>query len=167
MATKNKKKLTGEKLDDEIDFNKLSLGDTVSESQFRSRISEKMKNDLFPEEDSKQSEIKTVLTKVETTSRDTNTDSKNLKGEEFVEKYKGKTAIGSDDVNSKSSGTRKDLTRFEGKSAIGSDDLTGKSSQKTASSPTTDYSEKIADAKDKIIDKASDWYNKLKTKMSK
>jgi hypothetical protein len=164
---KNKQKLTGERLDEDIDFNKLSLGDAVNEDTFRQAKTEKMKKDLFPEEEEKKNKgdgIKEVVS-IDSSSA--------AEKDNFVDKYKNKTAIGSEDLNKGSGGGKKDSSQFEGRSGFGSDDVSGK----PKNSPTTggvDYQEKfyeakekLSDAKDKIVEKAGDWYNKLKTKMGK
>lgn len=123
--------MAGEKLDDEIDFNQMTLGDVVTEDHVRKNNIGRLKSDLFPENDSAESKIKVVEDKT------IHQVSSVEKGEEFVEKYKNKTAIGSDDINSHSSSYRKDLSKFEGKSGFGSDDLSSK--PKTSSSNSRLY----------------------------
>ncbi len=55
--------------------------------------------------------------------------------EAFLEKYKHKSAIGSEDLDFGGFGGKKDLSQFEGRSAIGSDDVFGKNkAASTASS---------------------------------
>jgi ADP-ribosylation factor GTPase-activating protein 2/3 len=158
-AQKNKKKLAGEKIEDDIDFNKMTLGDAVSEDQFKKTNTEKMKADLFPTEEPVFNSFKVGEDKEKTHDNEE-------KGDKFVEKYKSKNAIGSDDINQGSSSYKKDLSHFEGKSGFGSDDLSGKKPV-TTSDASYNYGEKITDAKEKIVERASDWYNKIKSKISK
>lgn len=54
--------------------------------------------------------------------------------EAFVEKYKNKTSIGSEDLSRGGGGAKKDLSQFEGRTAIGSDDVFGKSKPEQDSS---------------------------------
>lgn len=104
----------------------MTLGDTISEDQAKQSTVSKMKEDLFPTQDSPSRGIKIIEDK-ETTSSSTNE-----KGDQFVEKYKNKTAIGSDDINPKMSSWQKDVGSFEGKSGFGSDDLSGKPVRKSS-----------------------------------
>lgn len=98
----------------------MTLGDTISGDQVKKCTSDKMRADLFPDNDSPSKGVKIIEDK------DTTIASKGDKGDQFVEKYKNKTAIGSDDINASSSSTRKDMGSFEGKSGFGSDDMSGK-----------------------------------------
>jgi hypothetical protein len=97
----------------------MSLGDTVNESEIsemnKAKQKDKMKSDLFSEETGK---TKIVQSKVE----------EEQGGTSFQEKFKNKTAFGSEDINGKSSGGKRDLSEFEGRSGFGSDDLNGKAS---------------------------------------
>lgn len=144
----------------------MTLGDTVSEEQIKKSNTEKMKADLFPKEETTSKPIKVVEDSFKGSS-------KVEKGDDFVEKYKSKTAIGSDDLQHGSSSYKKDLSQFEGKSGFGSDDLSGKKMATTSDSSNFgltlgyNYGEKIADAKEKLVETASDWYNKIKSKISK
>lgn len=118
---KNKTKLAGEKIDADIDFSKLTLGDKVSEDQMKSAKGQiQLRKDLFPEDDSSASNtgVKSVISTVESVE----TVPKEERGPEYYEKMKHKTAIGSDDFKPASS-TKVDFSQFEGRSGFGSDDL--------------------------------------------
>lgn len=96
----------------------MSLGDTVNESEIsemnKAKQKDKMKSDLFSEGISN---TKVVQSKVEEEHGSIS----------FQEKFKNKTAFGSEDVSGKSSGGKRDMSEFEGRSGFGSDDLNGKS----------------------------------------
>lgn len=98
----------------------MTLGDVVSEENIKQKNVSKLKNDLFPDFESSETKIKVVEDITHSSSKPEE------KGQEFVEKYKNKTAIGSDDINNHSSTYKKDLSKFEGKSGFGSDDLSSK-----------------------------------------
>lgn len=120
-ALKNKNKLAGEKIDVDIDFSKLTLGDKVSDDQVKNLKGQmQMRRDLFPEDESETStpSVKTVVSTVETTD----TVPKEERGPEYYEKFKNKTAIGSDDFKTTTT-TKIDYSQFEGRSGFGSDDL--------------------------------------------
>jgi hypothetical protein len=145
----------------------MTLGDTVSEDQIKKSNTEKMKSDLFPKEEGTFKTIKVV----EDNQKVLNTEDK---GDDFIEKYKSKNAIGSDDLNKGSASFKKDYSQFEGKSGFGSDDLSGKKTSASSEDSGNlsliegyNYGEKITDAKEKIVEKASDWFNKIKSKISK
>jgi hypothetical protein len=111
----------------------MSLGDAVSEDQIKKSNTDRMKADLFPQDEKPSKQVKVV--------EDSYKYSESVEsGDNFVDKYKNKNAIGSDDIGNGSSSYKKDLTQFEGKSGFGSDDLSGKTSS-TASQNSKFYSD--------------------------
>ena len=123
---KNKKKLTGEKIDEDIDFNQLSLGDSVTSEQLKASAQQRLKQDLVGED--------TLSSFAEPKETGPAGGAPAPEDSAFLEKYKHKTAIGSEDLGRGQAGGKKDLSQFEGRSAIGSDDVFGKSKPATASS---------------------------------
>lgn len=160
---KNKTKKTGlaaQKIDEELDFNKMFLGDQVTNTNTNTSSSKVNDADQFFS--SKQEREKETPTYSNDYREDSNT-------KQDMEKYKNMQGIGSDMLNDNNA-PNYSINSYGNCQALSSDQLFGKNEGSNEKSGIGEYisnmewEDKIRNAKDLIANKSTSIYNKLRDK---